>query len=187
MPTDPFVAPTLDDTPRQQRNLAPGVTMPAARPWRADRPGDLQGSQPTGELLGAPGPNIGYALTLVDRARDRLALAPHEHADDARAVVGELAMKRAASYGRAPVMADVDVAMLLLGYQGGCAPEFAEWRAVAVSGAHEAYPRRRAFCDAGDLDVLRLDPATLVPRIGDVRAGVRAAVTRELAARELAT
>ena len=29
MPTDPFVAPDLDERPRQQQNLAPGVHMPA--------------------------------------------------------------------------------------------------------------------------------------------------------------
>ena len=33
MATDPFVAPTLDDTPRQEPNLAPGVHVPPARGW----------------------------------------------------------------------------------------------------------------------------------------------------------
>jgi hypothetical protein len=37
---NPFVAPTLEDAPRQEPNLAPGVRMPAAKSWRADRPGD---------------------------------------------------------------------------------------------------------------------------------------------------
>jgi len=180
MPTDPFVAPALDDAPRQVQNLAPGVRMPPARAWRADRPGDLHGGQPTGELLGSPGPNVGYALTLVERARDRIALAPHEHLADAEAAVGELAMKRAASYGRAPVMADVECAMLVLGYQGGVDPDFAAWRTAAVHDAAHEYPRRRAICDAVDLDALRLVPSALERRVAEVRVHLRDAATHEL-------
>jgi hypothetical protein len=181
MATDPFVSPTLDDAPRQAQNVAPGVRLPAAHSWTADRPGDLHGGagQPTGALLGSPGPNVGYAFTLAERARDRLALAPHEHAADAVAVVAEMAMCRAASYRRAPVMADVECAMLALGYQGGCAPAFAEWRARAVDGAHEQYRRRRALCDAVDLDALRLAPSALSSRTADVRERLRAAADGE--------
>lgn len=179
MPTDPFVAPDLEDAPRQEPNLAPGVRMPAARSWRADRPGDLVGGQPTGELLGSPGPNVGYGLTLAERARDRLALAPHEHAEDAVAVVGEMAMRRAASYGRAPILHDVEVAMLVLGYQGGVDADFAAWRVQASAGAAHEYPRRRALCDAIDIDVLRLAPKALVPRLPQVRSELRATITQE--------
>ena len=75
MPTDPFVAPTVDEEPRQEPNLAPGVQMPPAHAWRADRPGDLVGGQPEGALFGSPGPNIGYALTLAERMRDRLVIS----------------------------------------------------------------------------------------------------------------
>lgn len=177
MATDPFVVPLPSDAPRQAQNVAPGVTIPPARDWRLHRPGDeVAFGQPRGELLGDPGPNIGYALTLVQRAQDRLALAPHEHPDDAAAVLGELAMRRAASYGRAPVVYDVECAMLALGYQGGCAPDFAEWRAVMVHGAHHEYPRRRVLVDAVPLDELRLAPQALSSRTEEVRRALRAAV-----------
>ena len=86
MPTDPFVPERLDEEPRQEPNLPPGVKMPPARSWVANRPGDLPDGQPYGKLLGSPGPNVGYALTLANRLRDRFALAPHEHPDDAVAV-----------------------------------------------------------------------------------------------------
>ncbi|HUV10281.1 MAG TPA: hypothetical protein VMX12_04825 [Acidimicrobiia bacterium] len=179
MPTDPFVAPVLDESPRHEQNLGVGVSVPAPRRWVADRPGDLHGGQPRGDLLGAPGPNVGYALHLAHRAADRLALAPHEHVDDAVSVVGEVAMKRASSFGRAPVIADVECAMLLLGYQGGCAPDFAEWRAVMVTGAHHDYRLRRVLCDAVELDALRLVPSALVerlePRRRELRSNVEAA------------
>jgi hypothetical protein len=113
---------------------------------------------------------------LVERVRDRLVLAPGEHADDAAAVVGELAMRRAASYGRAPVMPDLECAMLVFGYRGGCPPAFAEWRARVVEGAHHEYPRRRALCDAVPIDALRLAPSALVERVDEVRATVASAV-----------
>ncbi len=176
MPTDPFVVSDLDETPRHDQNLAVGVRVPAPSRWVADRPGDLHGGQPRGALLGDPGPNIGYALRLVHRVAERFALAPHEPLDDAMSVVGELAMKRASSFGRAPVMDDVTGAMLLLGYQGGCAPDFAAWRAVLVAGAHHDYRTRRSLCDAVDLDVLRRAPSTLVDGIESLRRDLRARV-----------
>jgi hypothetical protein len=158
MPTDPFVAPTLDDAPRQLPNLAPGVRYPPAKGWYADRPGDLEAGQPTGELLGRPGPNIGYALTLAERTRDKLAIGQHESIDDSLAVVAELAMKRAASFGRAPVMPDVDIASTLLGYKGEVDPAFVEWRSHALHGAHHEYDRRRTIVDAVPDAVLRMPP-----------------------------
>ncbi len=158
MPTDPFVAPELDDRPRQEPNLAPGVHLPAAQTWKADRPGDLVAGQPTGDLLGRPGPNVGYAVMLAGRLRDSVQLAPHEHVADALAVISELAMKRAASYGRAPTMPDVEIAASLLGYHGDTDDAFASWRCEAAHGADHEYGVRRAFVDAVPDAVLRLPP-----------------------------
>ncbi|HEY3673853.1 MAG TPA: hypothetical protein VGN51_23155 [Acidimicrobiia bacterium] len=158
MPTDPFVAPELDDRPRQETNLAPGVHLPAANAWKADRPGDLVAGQPTGNLLGRPGPNVGYAVTLAARLRDSVQLAPHENVADALAVIAELAMKRAASYGRAPTLADVEIAATLLGYQGEVDAAFAAWRGETAHGADHEYGVRRALVDAVPDAVLRLPP-----------------------------
>jgi hypothetical protein len=169
VPTDPYVPERLEDAPRQEPNLAPGVKMPPARSWRADRPVDLRAGQPRGTLLGSPGPNVGYALTLASRVRDRLVLAAHEHIDDATAVVAELAMKRAAGFGRAPVMPDIEVAMTLLGYRGDLDDDFAAWRARAVRGAHHEYRERRRLVDAVPEDVLRLAPE----RVGEYAAQAR--------------
>ena len=158
MPTDPFVAPELEDRPRQETNLAPGVHLPAAHSWRADRPGDLVAGQPTGALLGRPGPNVGYAVTLAARLRDSLQLAPHEHLADALAVIAELAMKRAASFGRAPTLLDVETAAALLGYQGEVDDAFAAWRRDISHGADHDYNIRRALVDAVPDAVLRMPP-----------------------------
>ena len=148
MPTDPFVAPDLDDRPRQQQNLPPGLGYPPARSWRANRPGDLAAAQPAGTLRGRPGPNVGYAHTLAERTRDRFRLAPHEDLHDAVGVVAEIAGKRAAALGRAPVIGDVELAMALLGYDGSADDGFAAWRARAVHGAAHDYVARRAIVDS---------------------------------------
>jgi hypothetical protein len=177
MPTDPFVAPELDDQPRQEPNLAPGVHLPAAHAWRADRPGDLIAGQPTGSLLGRPGPNVGYAKTLTGRLRESVQLAPHEHVADALAVVAELAMKRSASYGRAPTMPDVEIAASLLGYRGETDDEFAHWRAEAFHNADHDYGVRRAIVDAVPDAVLRMPPQ--VPAlVADFRADLRRALSQ---------
>ena len=175
MPTDPFVAPHLEDAPRQAPNLAPGVRVPAGEELEGHRPGDLEAGQPTGALLGRPGPNVGYALTLAERARDRLVLAGHESADDALAVVGEVAMKRASSFGRAPVMTDIDVACSLLGYKGEVDPAFCEWRVHAVHGAHHEYDVRRAIVDTVPDAVLRMPPQ-VAPLLVEFRAQLRRSV-----------
>jgi hypothetical protein len=175
VPTDPYVPRRLEDEPRQLPNLAPGVKIPAAKSWRANRPGDLPAGQPHGTLLGSPGPNVGYALTLVNRVRDRLALGPHEHADDALAVVAEVAMKRAASYGRAPVMADIDVALTLLGYNGETPPDYGDWRSRAMHGAHHHYDVRRALVDAAPLDIIRLRPDQATAHADEFRQQLRTA------------
>jgi hypothetical protein len=171
------VAPTLDDAPRNEVNLAPGVHLPAARAWRADRPGDLEAGQPTGMLLGSPGPNVGFAYTLAVRARDRMTLGAHEHADDAVAVVAEVAMKRASSFGRGPTMGDVDLAMSILGYQGDADPGLVEWRTHAVHGCHHEYGPRRRLVDAVPEDALRTPPQGAA-ELGTLRATVRATFDR---------
>ncbi len=156
MPTDPFVSSDSETAPRNEPTLPPGVTLPPSREWRADRPGDLAGGvQPTGDLFGSPGPNVGYALRLVHRASPGFELAPGEHREDAEAVVAAVAMKRAASFGRGPTVTDVDRAATLLGYRGGADAQTAAQRADAVAGAHHEYGRCRHVADQVDLEVLR--------------------------------
>jgi hypothetical protein len=155
VPTDPFVPPDPSSRPRQQQNLPPGVALPPASGWRPNRPGDLGPAQPEGELLGRPGPNVGYAYTLAERAKDRVRVGPHEHLDDAIAVVAEVAGKRAASFGRAPVMPDIDLAIKALGYDGTADNDFIELRTRLVQDAAHSYRRRRVVVDAVTDDALR--------------------------------
>ena len=174
MPTDPFVPTDPNARPRQQQNLPPGVTLPPADAWSADRPGDLGAGQPEGKLLGRPGPNVGYAYTLAERAKDRLRLEPTEHAHDAIAVIAEIAGKRAASFGRAPVIKDIDVAIAVLGYDGSATPEFAAARAALVHEAGHAYARRRAFVDTVPDELLHGTGAPATDAVNGWRASVLA-------------
>jgi hypothetical protein len=176
VPTDPFVSPGLDDRPRQQQNLPAGLAYPPARAWRGDRPGELGAEQPRGARFGDPGPNVGYAYTLAERAKSRFRLSPHEHVDDVVAVVAEVAGRRAASFGRAPVIRDVEVASELLGYDGGSDPAWAEERARLVHDAAHSYVRRREVVDAVPDELLRSQPGSLGEAVSAWRAGlVRAA------------
>jgi hypothetical protein len=157
VPTDPFVSPDPDDRPRQQQNLAPGVAYPPARGWHATRPGDwVAGEETPGRMRGAPGPNVGYAYTLANRVKDRWKLAPTEYVGDAVAVVAELAGRRAASYGRAPVIRDIEFVASLLAYDA--ADDFAATRVRLVHEASHDYRRRRAVVDSVPDDVLRAAP-----------------------------
>ena len=153
MAVDPYVPVRPEDSPRA------AVFIPPARGWRAVRPGDLGPVQPASDLMGSPGPDQGYALTLAERFHDRVQVEPPETVHDALAAGAALAMRRASMFGRAPVMADLEVGLGLLGYLGGAPPEMVAWRRLALAGVDHAYSRLRALVDAVPAAVLRRPPA----------------------------
>jgi hypothetical protein len=179
VPTDPFVSPDLDDRPRQQQNLPPGVAYPPARSWRGGRPGELGPDQPHGRLFGSPGPNVGYAYTLAERVRPSLKIGPHERLADVVAVVAEVAGRRASSLGRAPVTRDVELAAALLGYDANGDAEWVERRTLLVHDAAHDYPRRRALIDSVPDELLRSAPAVAAKRAGEWRDAVAASLLHE--------
>jgi hypothetical protein len=174
MPTDPYVPPTAADAPRQEPNLAPGVHIPAAEPWRPTRPGEVGPEGESGALLGNTGPNVGYAMTLARRSRSRLQLAPGEHLEDAVAVVAEIAMKRAASFGRAPTGQDVQLAIDYLGYEG-TDPGVLAWRPALVHGAGHHWLSRRRAVGAVPAEVLHRPLAAAAAATDEVRRALAAA------------
>lgn len=164
MAVDPHVKPRLVDRPRS------GTPMPPARGFRAQRPGEVVGSgQPRGRLLGSPGPDLGYALQLAERFRDRLDLAPHEKADDALAAACGLAMRRCSLLGRAPTTRDVELGLHLLGYLGGAPADYVAWRWKEVEGASHEYAERRELVDAVSEDALHLSPEEARQRLSSWR------------------
>ena len=69
---------------------------------------------PWGGAFGTTGPDTGYALRLSGQ-RD-VVLAHGEHRANAEAAIAAVAGARASHFGRAPTAEDIDVALILFGY-----------------------------------------------------------------------
>ncbi|MEL7158587.1 MAG: hypothetical protein AAFN30_18595 [Actinomycetota bacterium] len=110
-----MAAPDFVPTDPVQRVRSYSSPPRRADAWRADRPGDLEGAQPKGERLGNPGPDQGYAYRLVRHLEDSLHLGEVAR-DDAVAGCVAVAMKRAAHFGRAPVVHDLRAAFTVFGF-----------------------------------------------------------------------
>ncbi len=136
-------------------------------PWFSDRPADLAGTQPHGPRLGYPGPDQGYALKLARQFEGKLVLTPGEHEDDAIVGCVEIANKRAALFGRAPVIHDLTMAFRLWGFLTEADPELVRLRRKyfqAVSNpAH--YSERRRVADVVPVAALRMTPAEFAKMI----------------------
>lgn len=144
-------------------------TSPPRRPgsWIQDRPAELLSGQPRGDRFGNPGPDQGFALTLAERFRDRLALRPGEHAADAIAGCVAVALKRASLFGRAPVVHDLTIAFTLFGFlDEQAADELVALRRSLfeeVANSHH-YVEQRQIADLVPEATLRLTPAEVKER-----------------------
>lgn len=165
--TQPKYAPIpIEDEVRPAHRLGPAV------PWRPDRPAELVATQPGRPHpqavprpgRGAPGPDQGYALRLAQRFADRLVLGPGERADDVVAGAVAVAMRRAALFGRAPVAADLEVALGLFGFLEPVDPALQEARRAAFAGVGHDDWRRRALVNGLDEDRLRVAPGDVTGR-----------------------
>jgi hypothetical protein len=148
-----YVPTDTDDDARVYRS-----PLRPAGSWSADRPGDLGPGQPRGDGFGSQGPDQGFALTIAQGFRDRLSLAPGEHADDAIAGAAAVATKRSSWFGRAPVVHDVTIGFTVWGFlDAEPDPELvAERRRRFAEVAHpHHYAVRRSIADAVADDVLQ--------------------------------
>lgn len=132
-----------------------GLSLPPALPWRSHRPSDLGPAQPTGHLLGNPGPDQGYALGLARRFTDRLVPGNHE-IDDIVAGCVPVALKRASAFGRAPVIHDLTVAYTVWGFLAEAPQALVDLRFPLFQAAALHYEHQREIADHVPLDVLRL-------------------------------
>jgi hypothetical protein len=137
--------------------------MPPADRWRLGRPGDFVQTiarQPEGPRMGNPGPDLGYALRLAARFRDRVHLQPGESWHDVEAGCVGVAMRRASMFGRAPVVWDLEVAFGLWGYLTPSPPaELAATRQRVFQAAAHDYWDQRAIVDCVAESTLRMTPA----------------------------
>ena len=143
----------------------------APEPWVLHRPGEHRPApRPARQPgLGVPGPDQGYALELAKRFADRLVLEPGERVEDVLAGATGIALSRAAIYGRAPIAADIELALRLFGYlgraDGTVAPsDLVAFRHGCFAGADHDYWRRRALANEVPAATLRLTPRDLADR-----------------------
>ena len=138
--------------------------------WTSSRPSELRGTRaPAGAFLGTPGPDQGFALKLARRFEDRLVLAPGEHADDAIAGCTAVAMRRAASYGRAPVIHDLTLAFTLFGFLSGAPADLVAAREPLFRSASHHYQAQRTIADCVPEATLRLTPEQVAERLDSWR------------------
>lgn len=146
-------------------------TSPPRRPetWSVDRPADFagEGRQPEGDRLGSQGPDQGYALKLAHLVKPNLKLASGEHAKDALAGIVAIGLKRASTFGRAPVIHDLRIGATLFGFDdAGADPTLVRLRTELfeeVSHFHH-YAELRHIADLVSPDVLRQTPAQVKAR-----------------------
>lgn len=151
----------LDPT-AESRSYGSPPRRPAS--WMKDRPSEIRGPQPIADRLGVTGPDPGYALTMAARYRGKLQLSPGEKESDALAGAAAIAMKRAALAGRAPILADVKVALTIWGFLSASPPaELVELRKDVFEEVHNPadYPRLRNLADMVPAEVLSADPDTI--------------------------
>ncbi len=147
--------------------VRPSALLPAPRPWVLDRPGEqLDMEPPTGPRFGSTGPDLGYGLKLAHRLEPQLVLTEGEHVEDAVAGGFACGSRRAAHFGRAPVIYDMEWAFGLWGYLGGAPDDLVAWRKPRFRGAAEHYWDQRQIVDAVKVDALRLTPAQARENLG---------------------
>jgi hypothetical protein len=146
----PYVPNTLAEQPRR------GLDLPPADRWTSSRPGELGPAQPTGPHLGHPGPDQGYALRLVRHFDDKLVVPADEHREDVVAGCLGVATARAALFGRAPVVHDLDVAFRVWGYLGAAPDELVAFRKPRFASVAHHYNDQRAITDQVPEATLRL-------------------------------
>lgn len=172
--TQPKFAPIpLEDEVR------PGYRLGVPAPWLPARPGELLEVRPrrgtetpaASRGRGSPGPDAGYAMRLAERLAGSVVLAKGEHLDDVLAGAVALAMRRAAVFGRAPVRADLEVALGLFGFLGEAPAEVVARRRALFAGVDHDEWALRSLVDAVEEAELRRTPTQAAASAGDAGAG----------------
>ena len=171
MGQQPNIELEISDLPRPEPEPAP------ARRWSPTRPGEISApdDMPWGGAFGTTGPDAGYALTLL-AARD-LPLSSGEDRKNVEVAVATLAAARASRFGRAPRAQDIDVGLLLLGYDESLSPQLAELLAEQrrpwLAGLAGHPDRARELAAAIPVEALEAQPDELLSRLARGEAPIR--------------
>jgi hypothetical protein len=148
--------------------VRPVERLPPAESWLADRPSDQANAVvPEGPRFGYTGPDLGYGLKLAKLFVDRLELTEGESAKDAMWGCFAVGARRAATFGRAPVIYDMELAYTLWGFLGGAPADLIAVRKPLFLGAAHDYWIQRAIADGVKEETLRMSPAEVRQRLGD--------------------
>ena len=138
-------------------------------PWMPSRPAEIVGRPPRGERLGYQGPDQGYVLTLAARLRPQVRVSAGESVDDALRGCTLIALRRASLFGRAPVIADMRLALTIWGYLDAAPPaDLLSARKVFFEGVRNVahhYAEGRAIADMVPESTLRLTPEAAAVRM----------------------
>jgi hypothetical protein len=108
---------------------------------------------PSGDGFGSPGPDAGFAKTLISRAEIG------DRSPELEAVLAAIMTTRASSFGRAPTVGDLEAAMAMCGIGGGDVPDWVHERCEhwmhAIS--HDK-PKGKTAVSELDRDLLRMKP-----------------------------
>jgi hypothetical protein len=152
--TQPTFVPIAEaDQVRPARHLhVPG-------PWTASRPAEVVGPvRRRGRAMGTPGPDSGFALRLARRFEHELKLTEGESEHDVLVGAALVGATRAALFGRAPSIYDVQFALGLWGFLGDAPPAVVASRRAAFSSISHDYVAQRQLVDSVPEEVLRLSP-----------------------------
>jgi hypothetical protein len=128
--------------------------------WTTSRPAELR--TPTalrGRSVGTPGPDAGFALRLARRFDHDLRLTEGEDEHDIVVGIALIAARRAALFGRAPSIYDVQLALALWGFLVDAPRDLVDSRRRAFASVSHDYVIQRALVDGIPEESLRLTPA----------------------------
>jgi hypothetical protein len=148
--------------------------LPVPDRWVSDRPADEKAPvPPAGPTFGRTGPDLGYGLKLAKLFCSRLRLGPGETADDAIGGCFAVGGRRAAAFGRAPVIFDMELAYTVWGFLGDAPADLIKYRLGLFPGAGHDYDRQRRIADLVADETLRLTPAAAAARLSDWKTLLR--------------
>lgn len=149
--------------------VRPALRLQVPAQWSPSRPADHRApGQPTGRRLGAPGPDQGFALRLAHRLAPTFVLTEGEHLEDVVIGCALVAARRAAMFGRAPSIHDLNAVVALFGLASGSAPaELVDHRRRAFNGLSHDYQVQRALVDSVPEETLRLSPTEVAERAAE--------------------
>lgn len=137
-------------------------------PWSSQRRAEIAGRQPEAVGLGRPGPDQGYGLTLAERLRPQVVAQAGESVDDALRGALNIGLRRAAMYGRAPVIHDLRLALTMWGWLDADPPaDLLERRRALFEGVANVvhhYSEGRRLVDLVPESTLRLTPEQVASR-----------------------